>query len=61
MCPIYKSNGIGKNDIDIDDTDNHDIDNNDTDNNNYEEYPLYSLPASMWSKMYMAITFVSPI
>ena len=40
MCPIYKSNGIGKNDIDIDDTDNHDIDNNDVDNNDNDDMDI---------------------
>ena len=56
MCPTYDS---------IDDIDNNDIDNNDIDdklidsnhiNNNHN-----SLPASMRSKMYMAITIVPAI
>ena len=51
MCPTYDS----IDDIDINDIDNNVIDNNHIDNNHN------NLPASMRSKMYMAITIVPAI
>ena len=61
MCPTYDSiNDIDNNDIDNNDIDNNDIDNNVIDSNHINNNHN-SLPASMRSKMYMAITIVPAI
>ena len=61
MCPTYDSiNDIDNNDIDNNVIYNNVIDNNHI-NNNHINNNHNNLPASMRSKMYMAITIVPAI